>query len=74
MKLACVYDHHHAVAEWEKRELHEWITDVYENDEASMIKKLICFLWGHRLVHKAYTGNCVTLERLDSQRRDDNER
>lgn len=29
-----------------------------------MIKKLICFFWGHKIVHKAYTGkiiNCVGL-------------
>jgi hypothetical protein len=29
-----------------------------------MIKKLICYLWGHKTVHKAYTGqkvNCVGL-------------
>lgn len=28
MKLAYVYDHHNAVAEWTKRELDEWLTDV----------------------------------------------
>jgi hypothetical protein len=30
MKLACVYDHHNAVAEWKKRGLDEWVTDVFE--------------------------------------------
>jgi len=24
-----------------------------------MIKKLICFLWGHKTVVKAYTGNTI---------------
>jgi hypothetical protein len=29
MKLAFVYDHHNASAEWSKRELDEWLTDVF---------------------------------------------
>jgi hypothetical protein len=24
-----------------------------------MIKKLMCFLWGHKIVHKAYTGSTI---------------
>jgi hypothetical protein len=30
MKLNGTYDHHNAVAEWERRDLHEWLTDVFE--------------------------------------------
>lgn len=30
MRLDHVYDHHNAVAEWERRELQEWLTDVFE--------------------------------------------
>lgn len=30
MKLAGTYDHHNGVAEWERRELLEWLTDVFE--------------------------------------------
>ena len=30
MKLAGTYDHHNGVAEWERRELYEWLTDVFE--------------------------------------------
>jgi len=29
-----------------------------------MLKKIICFLWGHKTVHKAYTGkqmSCVSM-------------
>jgi len=28
-----------------------------------MLKKIICFLWGHKTVHKAYTGeqmSCIS--------------
>jgi hypothetical protein len=30
MRLAWVYDHKHAAAEWERRDLNEWLTDVFE--------------------------------------------
>ena len=30
MKLAGVYDHHNASAEWSRREKYDWITDVFE--------------------------------------------
>lgn len=30
MRLAWVYDHKHAAAEWERRELNDWLTDVFE--------------------------------------------
>jgi hypothetical protein len=29
MKLEFVHDHHHAVSEWQARELYEWVTDVF---------------------------------------------
>jgi hypothetical protein len=29
MKLAFVYDHHNASAEWSRRELDEWLTDIF---------------------------------------------
>jgi hypothetical protein len=30
MKLAYIYDHHNAVAEWSRRELDEWLSDIFE--------------------------------------------
>lgn len=30
MKIDHIYDHHNAVAEWQRRELSEWLTDVFE--------------------------------------------
>ena len=30
MRLQFVHDHHHGQAEWAKRDLYEWITDVFE--------------------------------------------
>src|SRR5262245_37964133 len=30
MRLNGTYDHHNAVAEWQRRDLHEWLTDVFE--------------------------------------------
>jgi hypothetical protein len=30
MKLSSTYDHHNAVAEWQRRDLYEWLTDVFE--------------------------------------------
>ncbi len=30
MKLNSVYDHHNAVAEWQRRGLHEWLSGVFE--------------------------------------------
>lgn len=30
MKLNGTYDHHNGVTEWERRDLHEWLTDVFE--------------------------------------------
>jgi hypothetical protein len=30
MKLNGTYDHHNAVAEWQHRDLYEWLTDVFE--------------------------------------------
>lgn len=29
MRLDHIYDHHNAVAEWERRELQEWLVDVF---------------------------------------------
>jgi hypothetical protein len=36
MKLSYVYDHHNASAEWERRELQEWLTDVFEAPQLRM--------------------------------------
>jgi len=33
MKLAYIYDHHNACAEWARRELQDWLTDVFEAPE-----------------------------------------
>lgn len=30
MKLDHIYDHHNAVSEWERRDLQEWLLDVFE--------------------------------------------
>lgn len=30
MKLSYTYDHHNALSEWERRDAHEWLTDVFE--------------------------------------------
>lgn len=30
MKFECTHDHHNAAAEWQKRDIYEWITDVFE--------------------------------------------
>jgi hypothetical protein len=30
LKFAYVYDHHNAAAEWSRRDLQEWLTDVFE--------------------------------------------
>lgn len=30
MKFSCIYDHHNAASEWERREKLEWISDVFE--------------------------------------------
>jgi len=30
MKFDSVYDHHNAIAEWQQRELYDWLTDVFE--------------------------------------------
>ncbi|MCA8021975.1 BglII/BstYI family type II restriction endonuclease [Burkholderia metallica] len=30
MKLAFTYSHHNGDAEWEKREVYEWVTDIFE--------------------------------------------
>lgn len=30
MKLAFTYDHHNAASEWSRRDMQEWLTDVFE--------------------------------------------
>jgi len=30
MKFAFIYDHHNAGAEWSRRELQDWLTDIFE--------------------------------------------
>ena len=30
MRVDHAYDHHNAVAEWERRELYDWLSDVFE--------------------------------------------
>jgi len=39
MKLAYVYDHHNAVAEWSRRELDEWLTDIFEVPQLQLRRK-----------------------------------
>ena len=36
MKLNGTYDHHNAVSEWQRRDLHEWLTDVFEAPAVSI--------------------------------------
>lgn len=36
-----------------------------------MIKKFICFIWGHKVVHKAFTGNTMpSINKLTGQKED----
>lgn len=30
MKFSYIYDHHNACAEWQRRDLQEWLTDIFE--------------------------------------------
>lgn len=39
MKLAYIYDHHNAVAEWSRRELDEWLTDIFEVPQLELRRK-----------------------------------
>lgn len=39
MKLAYVYDHHNAVAEWKRRELDEWLTDIFAVPQLELRRK-----------------------------------
>lgn len=39
MRLSYVYDHHNAVAEWQRRDLDEWLTDVFEAPQLPLRKK-----------------------------------
>ncbi len=39
MKLSYVYDHHNAVAEWQRRELDEWLTDIFEVPQIQLRRK-----------------------------------
>jgi hypothetical protein len=36
MRLAWEYDHHNGAAEWDRRELHEWLTDIFEQPRLRM--------------------------------------
>jgi hypothetical protein len=36
VRLDHVYDHHNAVAEWHRRDLQEWLTDVFEAPAITM--------------------------------------
>lgn len=39
MKLSYVYDHQNGVAEWQRRELDEWLTDVFEAPHIQLARK-----------------------------------
>ena len=39
MKLSYTYDHHNAVAEWQRRELYEWLTDIFEVPQVQLRRK-----------------------------------
>lgn len=39
MKLSFVYDHHNAVSEWQRRELDEWLTDVFAAPQITLQPK-----------------------------------
>ncbi|MEX2692389.1 BglII/BstYI family type II restriction endonuclease [Rhizobium mongolense] len=30
MKFGFVHDHHHAVSEWESRDIYDWVTDIFQ--------------------------------------------
>lgn len=36
MKYECGYDHHNGEAEWAKRELFEWVTDLFEAPQVAI--------------------------------------
>ena len=38
MRLDHIYDHHNAAAEWERREVQDWLTDVFEAPGIKMRK------------------------------------
>jgi len=39
MKFAYVYDHHNASAEWVRKDLYEWLTDIFETPSIKMKPK-----------------------------------
>jgi hypothetical protein len=47
MKLAYIYDHHNAVSEWSKRDLNEWLSDVFAAPKISMGPKCTAGIRAH---------------------------
>jgi hypothetical protein len=67
MKLAFTYDdHHNAGAEWERRDLKEWLTDVFEAPAIAIEKK--CTQAIHGYVEQEFINEgWATDVRLDQQ-------
>ena len=47
MKFTYVYDHHHSVAEWKKRNLHDWIKGVFEAPSIKIERKCTSEIRSH---------------------------
>jgi len=66
MKLAYVYDHHNAVAEWSKRELDEWVTDIFAAPKLRLAPKCTTGIRVH--VEKEFQANGWALDVKVDQR------
>lgn len=47
MKLAGMYDHHNAIVEWDRRELYDWLTDVFAAPKIAMKAKCTTAIRDH---------------------------
>jgi hypothetical protein len=67
MKLAFTYDDHHSAgAEWERRELKDWLTDIFEVPALKIQKK--CTQEIHQHVGQEFVNDGWALDvRLDQQ-------
>src|ERR1700722_3326013 len=60
MKLKGTHDHHNAVAEWQRRYLHEWLTDVFE--APAVIIQRYCTPAIHAHVEKEFANDGWALD------------
>src|SRR5687767_4066360 len=47
MKLDYIYDHHNASAEWSRRDLQEWLTDVFEAPRINICERCTADVRAH---------------------------